>query len=168
MSSNPLPRPPSWGRAPRAWPATTAAAAERGHKVTRFEATDRIGGQFNIAKTIPGKEELHETLRYFGHRLADTGVNLCLNTPVTALDLRDGGFDEVILATGVHPRVPDIPGIDHPSVVGYLAVLRDEMSVGSRVAILGAGGIGFDVAKKLTATRHNRDEVEPFLRWRNG
>jgi 2,4-dienoyl-CoA reductase (NADPH2) len=135
-----------------AGPAGLAAAttlAERGHAVTLFEAADAIGGQFNLAKIIPGKEEFEETLRYFGERLRETGVTLRLGTRATADILAAGSFDEVLLATGVVPRDPQIPGQDHPSVVSYLEVLNGSRTVGRRVAIIGAGGIGFDVAEFL-------------------
>lgn len=125
-------------------------AASRGHQVSLFDAAAEIGGQFNVAKQIPGKEEFYETLRYFGKQLALTQVDLKLNTRVTAADL--SGFDEVVLATGITPRVPPIAGIDHPKVLGYLDVLRDKKPVGSTVAIIGAGGIGFDVAEYLSHT----------------
>ncbi len=128
--------------------ACAVTAARRGHDVTLFEADDQIGGQFNYAAQIPGKEEFHETLRYFRVALADAGVDVQLGRRVGAADLTD--FDEVVLATGVTPRIPDVPGIDHPKVVTYLDVLRDHVSVGSTVAIMGAGGIGFDVAEYLT------------------
>ncbi|MDT0459210.1 NADPH-dependent 2,4-dienoyl-CoA reductase [Streptomyces sp. DSM 41527] len=128
--------------------ACAVSAAERGHEVTLFDAADEIGGQLNIAKRIPGKEEFEETLRYFRTQLARQGVEVRLNTSVTAGDL--GGYDEVVVATGVTPRTPEIEGVDHPSVVSYLDVLRGGAQVGERVAILGAGGIGFDVAEFLT------------------
>jgi len=135
-----------------AGPAGLAAAttlAERGHAVTLFDSAPTIGGQFNLAKLIPGKEEFEETLRYFGERLRETGVTLRLGTPATADILVAGSFDEVLLATGVVPRDPQIPGQDHPSVVSYLEVLNGSRTVGRRVAIIGAGGIGFDVAEFL-------------------
>ena len=135
-----------------AGPAGLAAAttlAERGHAVTLFESASMIGGQFNLAKIIPGKEEFEETLRYFGERLRETGVTLRLGTRATADILVAGSFDEVLLATGVVPRDPRIPGQDHPSVVSYLEVLNGSRTVGRRVAIIGAGGIGFDVAEFL-------------------
>ncbi len=125
------------------------AAAERGHRITVFEAAGEIGGQFNLAKQIPGKEEFHETIRYFGRQLELRGIDLRLNTKAIAQDLLAEGFDEVILATGVLPRLPGIEGLDHPSVLGYLDVLRRHKPVGNTVAVLGAGGIGFDVAEYL-------------------
>ncbi|MEU9350424.1 NADPH-dependent 2,4-dienoyl-CoA reductase [Streptomyces griseoloalbus] len=128
--------------------ACAVSAAERGHDVTLFDAASEIGGQLNVARKVPGKQEFDETLRYFRTRLTELAVDVRLDTRVTADDLT--GHDEVVVATGVTPRVPDIPGIDHPSVLGYLDVLRDGAPVGDRVAILGAGGIGFDVAEFLT------------------
>ena len=125
-------------------------AAERGHAVTLFEAADEIGGQFNIAKKIPGKEEFHETLRYYRRQLERLKVDVKLGTRVDAAALAAAGFDEIVLATGVTPRTPAIEGIDHPKVLGYLDVLRDEKPVGASVAIVGSGGIGFDVAEYLT------------------
>jgi 2,4-dienoyl-CoA reductase (NADPH2) len=125
-------------------------AARRGHRVTLFEAAERIGGQFNMAKRIPGKEEFHETLRYFGRELELAGVALRLGKAATVEDLVDGAFDEVILASGVLPRVPAIPGLDHPKVLSYVDVLLHGRPVGSSVAIVGAGGIGFDVAEFLS------------------
>ncbi|MFF3957684.1 FAD-dependent oxidoreductase [Streptomyces sp. NPDC001890] len=128
--------------------ACAVSASERGHEVTLFDAAEEIGGQLNVARRVPGKEEFDETLRYFRTRLREEKVELRLGTRVMADTL--GGFDEVVLATGVTPRSPGIPGQDHPSVVGYLDVLRDGAPVGDRVAIIGAGGIGFDVAEFLT------------------
>lgn len=125
-------------------------AAQRGHHVELFDAGSQIGGQFNIAKTVPGKEEFYETLRYFGKQIELTGVKLNLNTRVSAEELKAAGFDEVVLATGIVPRTPPVPGIDHPKVMSYLDVLRDRKPVGKKVAIIGAGGIGFDVAEFLT------------------
>lgn len=130
--------------------ACAVSAAERGHTVTLFDGADDIGGQLDIARRIPGKEEFGETLRYFRTQLAERGVDVRLSTRVTAADLPADAFDEVVVATGVTPRTPEIPGIDHPSVVGYLDVLRDGAPVGERVAVIGAGGIGFDVAEYLT------------------
>ena len=128
--------------------AAASVAAMRGHEVTLFEKGDKIGGQFNVAKKIPGKEEFYETLRYFDVQLKLHGVDVRLNTKAGIDDLKS--FDEVIVATGITPRKPDIPGIDHEKVLGYLDVLRDEKPVGKKVAIVGAGGIGFDVAEYLT------------------
>lgn len=130
--------------------ACAVSAAERGHTVTLFDAADDIGGQLDIARRIPGKEEFGETLRYFRTQLAERGVDVRLSTRVTADDLSADLFDEVVVATGVTPRTPEIPGIDHRSVVSYLDVLRDGAPVGERVAVIGAGGIGFDVAEYLT------------------
>lgn len=126
-------------------------AASRGHQVTLFDAAAEIGGQLNVARQVPGKQEFDETLRYFRHQLIAAGVEVRLGARVAVDDL--GGYDEVVVATGVMPRIPDIPGIDHPMVLGYLDVLRDHAEVGRRVAILGAGGIGFDVAAYLTNPR---------------
>jgi len=131
--------------------AFAVTAAGRGHRVTLFEAAAEIGGQFNIAKQIPGKEEFSETIRYFGRQLQLRGIELRLNTAATADSLLAGGFDEVVLATGVSPRTPEIDGVGHHSVLNYLDVLRDKQPVGTNVAILGAGGIGFDVAENITA-----------------
>jgi 2,4-dienoyl-CoA reductase (NADPH2) len=118
--------------------------------VVLFEAAPEIGGQFNLARRIPGKEEFNETLRYFRRQLELTGVELRLGTRVTAEDLVAGGFDHVVLATGVTPRRPPIPGIDHPSVIYYDELLGGRREAGPRVAIVGAGGIGFDVAEFLS------------------
>jgi 2,4-dienoyl-CoA reductase (NADPH2) len=134
-----------------AGPAGLACAttlAERGHAVTLFDMAAEIGGQFNMAKRIPGKEEFHESLRYFRHRIADTGVTLCLNTRATTQSLH--GFDSIVLATGVTPRALKIPGADHAKTLSYLDVVLYGKPVGPRVAIVGAGGVGFDVAEFLT------------------
>lgn len=160
------------------------AAAERGHSVTLFDAADEIGGQLNVARRVPGKSEFDETVRYFGVRLRETGVDVRLGRRVAADELANAGFDEIVIATGVVPRRPDIPGLDHPSVVGYLDVLRagrreedakrpttgradataPGASVGERVAILGAGGIGFDVAEFLTAGgEEDPEDIAGFL-----
>ncbi|MDQ0785520.1 2,4-dienoyl-CoA reductase (NADPH2) [Streptomyces sp. B3I8] len=128
--------------------ACAVAAAERGHEVVLYDAAGEIGGQLNVARKVPGKQEFDETLRYFRTQLRLRGVQVRLNTRADVGDLME--YDEVVVATGVTPRVPDLPGVDHPSVLGYLDVLRDGAPVGERVAVLGAGGIGFDVAEYLT------------------
>ncbi len=128
----------------------SVTAAQRGHAVTLFDAGSEIGGQLNIAKKVPGKEEFHETLRYFRRQLELRNVTVKLGTRVSAGELVRAGFDEVILATGIQPRVPAIDGVQHPKVLNYLDVLRDDKPVGARVAVIGAGGIGFDVSEYLT------------------
>ncbi|WP_047238598.1 NADPH-dependent 2,4-dienoyl-CoA reductase [Chromobacterium subtsugae] len=143
--------------------AFATVAAERGHAVTLFDAAAEIGGQFNVAKQIPGKEEFYETLRYFKRRIETTGVELKLNTRVAAADL--AGFDEVILATGIAPRLPAIPGVDHPKVLSYLDVLKHKKPVGKKVAIIGAGGIGFDTAEYLCHEGQSTSlNAEAFMR----
>lgn len=142
--------------------AAATTAAERGHHVDLFEAGPEIGGQFNYAKQIPGKEEFYETLRYFSRRLETLGIQPRLNTKVDAETLAAGGYDAVILATGVEPRTPQFPGVDHPSVLGYLDVLRDHHPVGEKVAIIGAGGIGFDIAEFLCHDPAHGDIGEPL------
>ena len=137
------------GAGPAGLSAATTAAS-RGHQVTLFDAADEIGGQFNIAKQIPGKEEFYETLRYFNKQIALTGVDLQLNTKVTVDQLNNGKFDEIIIATGISPRTPEIEGIDHPKVLNYLDVIGGKKPVGDKVAIIGAGGIGFDTAEYIT------------------
>ncbi|WP_046727747.1 NADPH-dependent 2,4-dienoyl-CoA reductase [Streptomyces humi] len=145
--------------------ACAVSAAERGHQVTLFDAAAEIGGQLNVARKVPGKQEFDETLRYFRHQLDAHGVEVRLDTTVGPDDVT--GYDEVVVATGVTPRTPDIPGVDHPSVVGYLDVLRDGAPVGDRVAILGAGGIGFDVAEYLTdgGDKASEDPATYFRLW---
>jgi 2,4-dienoyl-CoA reductase (NADPH2) len=128
----------------------STVASERGHLVTLFESAAEIGGQFNIAKKIPGKEEFAETLRYYRRKLQTTGVSLRLGVRASVAALSAEKFDMVVLATGVTPRHPPIEGIDHPKVLSYLDVLRDEVPVGKSVAIVGAGGIGFDTAEFLS------------------
>ncbi|MCR8915165.1 NADPH-dependent 2,4-dienoyl-CoA reductase [Marinobacter panjinensis] len=127
--------------------AFATVAAERGHKVTLFDAGSEVGGQFNVAKLIPGKEEFYETLRYYRVMLDKHGVDVRLNTRVDVEDLKAGGFDHVVLASGVSPRTPDIEGVDHPKVIGYLDALLGRKPVGQKVAVIGAGGIGFDVSE---------------------
>jgi 2,4-dienoyl-CoA reductase (NADPH2) len=129
--------------------AFATTAAQRGFEVTLFEAANEIGGQFNVAKRVPGKEEFHETLRFFRRQIELTGVTLRLNHRVTAQELAGAGYDQVVLATGVTPRLPAIEGMMHPKVCGYLDVLRHHHPVGRTVAVIGAGGIGFDVAEFL-------------------
>jgi 2,4-dienoyl-CoA reductase (NADPH2) len=147
--------------------ACAVTAAERGHAVTLIEAGPEIGGQFNIAKRVPGKEEFHETLRYFKRQIELRGVNLRLNTRATAQALAAEGFDEIVLATGIVPRQPPIEGLAHPKALSYLDVLRDGRPVGERVAIIGAGGIGFDVAEYLTHSGDSPslDPVKFFAEW---
>ncbi|MES2871325.1 MAG: NADPH-dependent 2,4-dienoyl-CoA reductase [Pseudomonadota bacterium] len=136
------------GAGPAGLSAATVAA-ERGHQVTLFDSASEIGGQFNVAKRVPGKEEFVETLRYFKHKLNSTGVEVCLNTRVDVAQLLAGKFDEIILATGIAPRTPAIPGVDHPKVLSYLDVILERKPVGAKVAVIGAGGIGFDVSEFL-------------------
>jgi len=130
--------------------ACATVAARRGHRVTLFEAAGGIGGQFNMAKVIPGKEEFHETLRYFRREIELAGVSLRLSHAATATELAGGEFDEIVLAVGVLPRVPEVPGLGHPKVLSYVEVLLHKRPVGRTVAIIGAGGIGFDVAEFLS------------------
>ena len=133
--------------------AFSCVAAERGHKVTLFESADRIGGQFNMAKRVPGKEEFYEALKYYGRQLELKGVDLRLGVRAEVDLLKE--FDEVILASGVSPRTPGIEGINHAKVLSYIDVLRDGAEVGNKVAIIGAGGIGFDVAEFLGHEGHD-------------
>lgn len=130
--------------------ACAATAAERGHRVTLIDAAAQIGGQFKLARRIPGKEEFGETLRYFERRLAKAGVELRLGQQVDAAALAAEAFDHVVLATGIVPRTPKIPGIGHASVVSYIDLIEGRRQAGKRVAVIGAGGIGFDVAELLT------------------
>lgn len=148
-------------------------AAQRGHQVALFEKADDIGGQLNIALQIPGKQEFKETLRYFRHQMSLFGVAMHLNTTATAAKLKQNGFDTVIVATGITPRQVELPGIDHPCVLSYIDVLWHKKPVGQKVAIIGAGGIGFDTAIYLThgevASKSNHDAflnewgIDPYL-----
>lgn len=141
--------------------AAATTLAERGHKVTLYEAQDRIGGQFNYAKAIPGKEDFDDTLRYFSVRLKETGVDLQLNRRPASADF--SGYDHVVVATGVTPRTPPIAGVDHPKVLSYPEAIEHPERVGKTVALIGAGGIGFDVAELLTHS-HNDDEIAAYRR----
>ncbi len=150
-----------------AGPAGLSAAtvlAERGHEVHLFDAADEIGGQLNMAKVVPGKEEFHGMVGYFESRVAQSGVTLHLGQRVDAATLIAGGYDEVIVATGVTPRTPDIPGLDHAKVLSYIDVLRHRKPVGPRVAVIGAGGIGFDVAEFLVHEGHSTTLDAPAWR----
>jgi len=139
--------------------AAAVSAAERGFAVTLFEKAPEIGGQFKLAMQVPGKEDFAETLRYYTRRLEVLGVDVRLSTRATVADL--AGFDEVVVATGVEPRLPDLPGIDHPSVASYAEVLSGAVVPGRRVAVIGAGGIGVDVSHWLT--HDPADTVEDWL-----
>ena len=130
--------------------AAATIAAERGHFVTLFDAASEIGGQFNMAKQIPGKEEFYETIRYFQKQLDLHKVEVKLNTKVSVEDLEKSDFDEIVLATGIKPRELKIEGFDHPKVLSYIEVLKEKKPVGKRVAVIGAGGIGFDVSEYLS------------------
>jgi 2,4-dienoyl-CoA reductase (NADPH2) len=138
-------------------------AAERGHEVHLFEQAKEIGGQFNYAKQVPGKEEFYETLRYYGKRIEVTGVKLHLNTRVDAELLKQQGFTEVVMATGIKPRELNIPGSDHPKVMSYIEVLRDHKPVGAKVAVIGAGGIGFDVSEYLVEQENLSTNLDKWL-----
>jgi 2,4-dienoyl-CoA reductase (NADPH2) len=139
-------------------------AAQKGHQVTIFDRASEIGGQFNFAKQVPGKEEFYETIRYFDKQLSKHGVKVQLNSEQTAEQLKAQGFDEVILATGILPRKLAIKGVDHPKVKSYLHVLRDKQHIGKKVAIIGAGGIGFDVACFLTEEKSLVSDPDLWLK----
>lgn len=138
-------------------------AASRGHQVTLFEASNEVGGQFNLAKVVPGKEEFHETIRYFKLQIEKTGVDLRLNTKVNREQLEREGFDEVVIATGVVPRALKIEGSEAPQVLSYAEVLRGA-PVGQKVAVIGAGGIGFDVSEFLLKPEH-QPQPQPLAEW---
>ena len=138
--------------------ACAVTAASRGHEVSLFEAADVIGGQFNIARRVPGKEEFSETIRYYSEQLKETGVKVFLQRRVSAAELMSLKFDDVVVATGVTPRVPQIPGIDHKKVCTYLDVITGKVKVGKSVAIIGAGGIGFDLATFLVHKKGSTEE----------
>jgi 2,4-dienoyl-CoA reductase (NADPH2) len=141
--------------------ACATALAERGHRVTLYESAPEIGGQFRYAREIPGKEDFHDTLRYFARRIEQLGVRLELNTRADAARLAGGGFDDIVVCSGVTARVPQIPGIDHPKAIAYPQLLSGARAAGGRVAIIGAGGIGFDVATYLT----HRPGEDYFAEW---
>ena len=138
-------------------------AAERGHEVHLFDAETKIGGQFNIAKTIPGKEEFYETIRYFEHRIEKAGVQLHLGLKQSADDLMAMNFDEIIVATGITPRELPLPGFDSDKVMGYLDLLKHKKPIGDKVAIIGAGGIGFDVACSIVQPKSHTLDLEHWL-----
>ena len=142
--------------------ACAATAAERGHSVTLFDSATAIGGQFNLARRIPGKEEFSETLRYFDRLLKKTDVALRLGQRVEANELVHAGFDHVVLATGIVPRTLDIPGSVHPMVMSYIDLIEGRKQAGAQVAIVGAGGIGFDVGEFLTHAHNGQDELTRF------
>ncbi len=140
-------------------------AAERGHDVDLFDSSDEIGGQFNIAKVIPGKEEFHETIRYFNRQLEVTGVNVNLGKRINAKDLTDKAYDHIVIATGISPRVPAIEGIDHPKAISYIDAVFGNKPIGKKVAIMGAGGIGFDVAELISHTgKSSALNIEKFAK----
>ena len=129
--------------------AYATVAAERGHSVTLYDANNEIGGQFNLAKKVPGKEEFYETLRYYSRMLEVHQVDVRLGIKVCADDLTAAGYEHVVVATGITPRIPDLEGIDHPKVASYIDVILGRVEVGKRVAVMGAGGIGFDVSELI-------------------
>lgn len=139
-------------------------ASQKGHQVTLFDQAEEIGGQFNIAKQIPGKEEFYETLRYFKVQLEKHNVTLVLGEQQSVASLEKQGFDEVILATGITPRNLSIEGADHPKVLNYIQVIKEKMPVGNKVAIIGAGGIGFDVGCYLAEQHHLSSDAEAWMK----
>jgi 2,4-dienoyl-CoA reductase (NADPH2) len=144
--------------------AFAAVAASRGHQITLFESDSEIGGQFNLAKLIQGKHEFSETLRYFKRQIEIHKITLKLNITVSEKDLINNDFDEIVLATGIRPRTPTIPGINHSKVIGYIEALKQPPKVGKTVAIIGAGGIGFDVAEQITEIETpGKNEIEAFM-----
>ncbi|MDP1910738.1 MAG: FAD-dependent oxidoreductase, partial [Hyphomicrobium sp.] len=146
-----------------AGPAGLAAAtqlAERGHQVSLFDSAAEIGGQFNLARRIPGKEEFGETLRYFGTRLKELKVDVQLNRRVASADFQ--GYDHVVVATGIVPRTPAIPGIEHAKVTSYIDLIEGRKTAGRKVAVIGAGGIGFDVAELLTNAEAHGDSIDAY------
>ena len=143
--------------------ACAEAAATRGHQVTLFEAADRLGGQFNMAQAIPGKADYAETVRYFGNRLDRLGVQVRLGAAADVATLRRDGYDAVVVAAGVRPRMPDLAGLDHPKVLSYVDVLWHRRPVGGRVAIVGAGGVGFDVAEFLSSVPEQHGDSHRWL-----
>jgi 2,4-dienoyl-CoA reductase (NADPH2) len=141
--------------------ACAAGAAERGHRVTLFERELRLGGQFNLAQQVPGKQEFGESIAYYAERLRRAGATVLLGRAPSAAEL--AACDEVVLATGVAPRRPDIPGIDHPKVASYVDILTGRVRAGDRVAIIGMGGIGFDVALYLLGERSPTTDERAFM-----
>jgi 2,4-dienoyl-CoA reductase (NADPH2) len=168
MVLTPTPRPQSVAvvGAGAAGVACALSASQRGFAVTLFDASEAVGGLLNLARRVPGKEEFHELVRYYEQELARSSVQVRLGQEVKVQDLVDAAFDHIVIATGVAPRTPDIEGLDHKSVVGYADVLAGTCDVGERVAILGAGGIGFDVARAITApTDHVQTPTEFAREW---
>jgi 2,4-dienoyl-CoA reductase (NADPH2) len=143
--------------------AVASTAAARGHRVTLFEEHDELGGQIHLARRVPGKTEFNEMLRYFTRQIENANVDVRLGIRATADDLTAGKFDKIVIAAGILPRKPDIEGIDHPSVVSYLDILLGRVKVGQRVAIIGTGGIGYDVAEFLSHVDHDENAIDHFL-----
>jgi 2,4-dienoyl-CoA reductase (NADPH2) len=143
--------------------AVASTAAARGHRVTLFEEHDELGGQIHLARRVPGKTEFNEMLRYFTRQIENANVDVRLGIRATADDLTAGKFDKIVIAAGILPRKPDIEGIEHPSVVSYLDILLGRVKVGQRVAIIGTGGIGYDVAEFLSHVDHDENAIDHFL-----